>query len=198
MLNGEDIPEPQPHLHPTDHQPMIIEQYRGPLLDQLREQEAEAKLMPLADGSRMIRHEQAMRYTTHYWIIRAVANLQSLCNRVSAGWRLLTAPFGAGDDVLDWARIGTLFQLICVAVLILYALVIQLLPYQFMSPLLLTLLFSIPKIIVLPFYLVGLFNSTRAAVLYRRARHPHVALALGLIPYIALAIIILLIVSIFK
>jgi hypothetical protein len=169
---------------PPDYQPVIIEQYRGPLLDQLREQEAEAKLMPLADEPPIAyEDEQPIQLSaaarTLVWLMVRVLNLRDW---VSSGWRWLTRPFRSSDTIINWARVGILLQVICVLLWLGSPLIWGLSEYS------LTIWFRSAAIC---FYFAGLFNSARALISYHRSQKPRTVLVLGLIGHILLVYLIM-------
>jgi hypothetical protein len=172
--------EQQPE--PPDHQRVVIEQYRGPLLEQMREQEADVKLAPLTDEPPIAYHEQAAAEPRQSWLIWLMVRLLNLRDRVSGGWRRLTQPFQTTDTVLNWARVGILLQFIS----ILLWFVPELIWGRFVfSP---TEWFRLASI---GFYFAGLFNSGRGLISYHRSQQPRMVLILSLIGHILLVFFIL-------
>ena len=183
-MNTQPRLQEEQQLEPPNHQPVIIEQYRGPLLDQLREQEAEAKLMPLADEP-LIAYEdepptqQSAAEKALVWLMVRVLNLR---DRVRGSWRWLTKPLRTDDTIINWARVGVLLQ----AISILLWFVPPLIWGRFVfSP---TLWFRLAAI---GFYFAGLFNSARALISYHRSQKPRTVLVLGLIGHVLLVYLIM-------
>ncbi len=177
-LQEEQQPEP------PDHQQVIIEQYRGPLLDQLREREVEANLLPLTDEPPIAyEDEQPIRQSAaERMLIWLMVQLLNVRDRVRGGWHWLTRPLRTTDTILNWARVGILVQVIS----ILLWFVPPLIWGRFVfSP---TLWFRVAAIC---FYFAGLFNSTRALISYHRSQQPRMVLVLGLIGNILLVYLIM-------
>jgi hypothetical protein len=177
MLNAEDIPESQPNLHPTDHQPVIIEQYRGPLLDQ----QPAARYLAHATQAAATEHTESetlvWQEADPRWLVSSRQWLGRLATPFSWPINLLRSD----DEIVGRAKRGVALGAIVATTLIPLWLAFVRISDWDTNALMYELSIQIGMVLLPLIWFVGLIDSLWSLVYFRRSRHRDQAFRLSLI-----------------